>query len=314
MIDPELKPFLADWANKWSRASPGASVQARRALFETIALEMRLPTPEDIDTDAQHWIESSAGRVRVRVFRHRSGGVQPCLVYMHGGAWMQGSPETHWDITARIASRNKQTVISVDYAKAPEHPFPAGLNQCADVLRWAVAQTAALGIDPQRLAVGGDSAGANLAAALTLMFRDQDITLMAQMLVYPAVEFTQSRPSFRENPDGPIIRVADMPMVNRQYCADPAHLTHPLAAPLLASDHGRLPPAYIAVAEHDPLRDDGIAYAKALESAGVSVTLDRGTGLIHGYLRALDYCAASRDSLRHMSDWLARQNEASHPA
>ena len=124
MINPQLEPFLSAWTEKWSALPPGASPADRRKRFEVIAAEMRLPTPEGVDCDAEHWIDSSAGPVRVRVFRHTSGGVQPCLIYMHGGAWMQGSPETHWDITSRIAAWNRQTVISVDYALAPEHPGP----------------------------------------------------------------------------------------------------------------------------------------------------------------------------------------------
>ena len=141
MLNPELKPFLETWDAKWARLKPGATPKDRREFFEVVAREMRLPTPDDIETDAIHTIPSPAGPVRVRVFRHRDGGIQPALIYMHGGGWMQGSPETHWDITSRIASWNRQTVISVDYAKAPEHPFPAAVNQCAAVVDWAFPRT-----------------------------------------------------------------------------------------------------------------------------------------------------------------------------
>lgn len=168
MINTELRPFLKIWDEKWARLKPGATPSDRRELFEVIAREMRLPTPDDVETDEVRTISSAAGSVRVRIFRHHSGGIQPCLVYMNGGAWMQGSPETHWDITARIASWNRQTVISIDYAKAPEHPFPAAVEQCAAVIDWAFAQADALKIGPARIAVGGDSAGGNLAAAMTI--------------------------------------------------------------------------------------------------------------------------------------------------
>ena len=117
-------------------------------------------------------IPSPVGPVRVRIFRHRDGGTQPALLYMHGGGWMQGSPETHWDITARIASWSRQTVISIDYAKAPEHPFPAAVEQCAAVVDWTFAEAGALAVDPACIAVGGDSAGGNLAAAMTIKFRE----------------------------------------------------------------------------------------------------------------------------------------------
>ncbi|MBV0912066.1 alpha/beta hydrolase [Anianabacter salinae] len=304
-MNPDLEPFLTTWAEKWTRVPPGATPADRRTAFEGIAREMRLPTPDSVDTDAEHWIDSPAGQVRVRVFRHKDGGVQPCLIYMHGGAWMQGSPETHWDITARIADWNRQTVISVDYAKAPERPFPAAFDQCVAVARWVHASAAGLGVDPARIAIGGDSAGGNLAAAVALDLRGEDL-FNAQLLIYPACDFDASRPSYSENAEGPIVRAADMERVNAMYSGNPALLsTDPRLAPLVAKDHSGLPPAYIAVAEFDPLRDSGLAYAEALEAAGVPVTLDRGPGLIHGYLRAMEYCPASEASLRAMSAWLA---------
>jgi acetyl esterase len=177
------------------------------------------------------------------LFRHRNGGAQPALVYMHGGGWMQGSPETHWDITARIASWNRQTVVSVDHALAPEHPFPAAVEQCTAVTEWVFSEADKLSVDTGRIAVGGDSAGGNLAAALGLRFRGTATHLAAQLLIYPAVEFTHWRPSFQENADGPIITTASMPAVNAMYCPDPADLSNPLAAPLQAPDHSRLAPA-----------------------------------------------------------------------
>jgi len=305
MINPQLAPFLSAWTEKWSALPAGASPADRRKRFEVIAAEMRLPTPEDVDCDAEHWIDSSAGPVRVRVFRHSSGGVQPCLIYMHGGAWMQGSPETHWDITSRIAAWNRQTVISVDYALAPEHPFPAAIDQCNAVARWTHANAATLGIDPARIAVGGDSAGGNLAAALALDLRGSEIALTAQMLVYPACDFDQSRPSYTENAEAPLLQVRGMDTVNAMYAPDTTQLhTNPRVAPLVAATHAGLPPAFIAVAQNDPLRDSGLAYAEALKAAGVPVETDMGQGLIHGYLRAMHWCEASRDSLKRMADWL----------
>jgi acetyl esterase len=308
-MTPELQPFLDTWAKEWSTLPDGAGPAGRRAHFEIVAKNMRLPTPKGVDCESEHWIDSEAGKVRVRVFASDAAGPQPCLIYMHGGAFMQGSPETHWDITSRIAGWNGQTVISVDYAKAPENPFPTALDQVGDVVRWAVANAEMLNIDAARIAIGGDSAGANLAAATALDLRGE-VELTGQLLIYPACDFDKSRPSYAENPDGPIVRVADMANVNAMYCPDPADLTNPRAAPLLAESHAGLPPAYVAVAEFDPLRDSGVAYAEALSAAGVEVILDRGPGLIHGYLRAMDFCADSMTSLRAMADWLKTRNNA----
>lgn len=306
MMNPELHAFLAIWDGRWAELPQTATPAQRRAHFERVAAEMRMPMPEGVDASAEHWIEAAPDPVRVRLFRHAEGGVQPCLIYMHGGAWMQGSPETHWDITARIAARNRQTVVSVDYALAPERPFPAALDQCLAVVRWVHAQAARLGIDPARIAVGGDSAGGNLAAALCLDLRGTAEAPVAQLLIYPACDFDTTRPSMIENAEGPLITTRSMPAVNAAYCPDPADLANPRAAPLLAASHAGLPPAFVAVAQFDPLRDSGLAYAEALRAAGVPVTVDRGEGLIHGYLRAMPWCAASRDKLDAMADWLRR--------
>jgi acetyl esterase len=244
----------------------------------------------------------------VRIFRPAGAAPRPALIDMHGGAWMQGSPETHWDITARIAAACDQVVISVDYALAPEHPFPAAVNDCQAVVRWCFARAGELGVRADSIAVGGDSAGGNLAAAQTLLFRGSDIRLKAQLLIYPGVEFRLDRPSHVENANGPIISVASMPAVDAAYCPNPDDMRNPLAAPLLASSHAGLPPAFVAVAEHDPLRDGGKAYAQALRESGGVVELDEGPGLIHGYLRAMAYCADSRRALERMCSWL-RENQ-----
>lgn len=303
MINPELDAFLADWARHWSTLPAGSGPAARRAHFEVVAQAMRQPTPEGVTTD-EHWAEHDGRRVRLRRFRRAATAARPALIYMHGGAWMQGSPETHGDITAGLAARTGRAVFSVDYAKAPERPFPAAVDDVRAVVAWLFDNAASLQVDTRDVAIGGDSAGANLAAAMTLVFRGTPRRLSRQLLVYPACDFDSDRPSYRENPDGPIVSVAGMPAVNAAYCPDPADLRHPLAAPLHADSHAGLPPAYIAVAEHDPLRDSGVVYAQALQAAGVPVTLDRGPGLIHGYLRAMAYCADVRASFERMAAWL----------
>ncbi|MDH5539244.1 MAG: alpha/beta hydrolase, partial [Rhizobacter sp.] len=258
----------------------GGGPAQRRAHFETIAKAMRQPTPAGVSTTDEHQVPvpGMARSVRVRLFRPAGEGPRPALIYMHGGAWMQGSPETHWDITAGIAATAGQVVISVDYALAPEHPFPAAVDDCRAVVEWAFDDAQALGLQRDAIAIGGDSAGANLATVQALSLRGTSRQLRAQLLVYPGVDFSLDRDSHRENADGPIITVASMPMVNAMYCPNPKDLLDWRAAPLLAPSHAGMPPAFIAVAEHDPLRDEGIAYAEALRADGVAVQLDRGPG------------------------------------
>lgn len=305
MINPDIKTFLATWDSSWAVLPAQAPVTDRRLLFEYIAEKMRLPQPKEIALSTA-FVTSEGRNVLLRIERHESGGAQPCLIYMHGGAWMQGSPMTHTDITSRIAAAGRQTVISVDYALAPEHPFPKAIHEVMDVARWVRENAETLGIDPARIAIGGDSAGANLAAAACLGLRGTEAAPMAQLLVYPCVHFEMAYPSYEENADGPLIQTKHMGATNLMYCGSEENLTHPLAAPLHAESHDDLPPAFIAVAEHDPLRDDGYAYAETLRNAGVEVTFDAGKGLIHGYLRAMEYCEDTRTKLAEMTAWLGR--------
>lgn len=305
MINPDILQFLDIWEAKWSGMPPDATGADRRMRFEAIARDMRLPTPDTVETDEEHWIDGEGGPVRVRIFRHRGEKTLPALIYMHGGGWMQGSPETHWDITARLADWVGLTVISVDYALAPENPYPAAFNQCCAVLKWTRKKAADLGIDPERIAVGGDSAGGNLAAAMALWARDNDLPVAAQLLIYPACDFDRSRPSYAENADGPLLKVAGMAQTNAWYCPDPEALkSDPFVAPLVATTKKDLPPTFIGVAQYDPLRDSGRAYTDALRDAGVNVTLDEGKGLIHGYMRSMEYCADAENKLRQMAAWL----------
>ncbi|MGH1368540.1 MAG: alpha/beta hydrolase [Maritimibacter sp.] len=314
MINPEIDRFMDRWTAEWATLKEGATPQDRRAHFEEVAANMALPAPADVDASQEHWVACPAGDVRVRVYRYEGAETQPCLIYAHGGAFMQGSPETHADITARLASWARQTVISVDYALCPEHPFPAAYLQLCEVVRWVHAEADALKIDPARISIGGDSAGGNLAAAVALTKKDE-FDFKAQLLIYPATDFDLSRPSMIENAEAPLLQTRGMPGVNRMYVGGEAHedllTTDPRVAPFVAQDHSGLAPAFIAVAENDPLRDSGVVYAEKLESAGVDVTLDLGEGLIHGYLRAMDYCADSEAKLRDMAAWLMRQNALS---
>lgn len=304
MINPEIHAFLADWAAAWATLPAGAGPAARRAHFETVALAMRQTMPDGVVT-REHRAERDGRRVRLRSFRVPTDAPQRALIYLHGGAFMIGSPETHWDITAQLAARTGRAVFSVDYAKAPEHPFPAAVDDARAAVGWLFDAAGTLGLDRDAVAIGGDSAGANLAAAMTLVFRGTACRLERQLLVYPKCDFDCSLPSYRENADGPIVTTASMPVIDAMICPDPADRLNPLAAPLLADSHAGLPPAYVAVAEYDPLRDSGIAYAEALQAAGVPVILDRGPGLIHSYLRAVPYCADARASFVRMADWLA---------
>lgn len=302
-IDPSLKPYLDGWKAAWQHVAPDAPIAVRRALLERLAKEARKPLPPGVTSEVVT-VDGGPRPVRVRLFRSTATSAVPAMAYMHGGGWMQGSPETHEEIAAFITSQTGHLVASVDYALAPEYPFPAAVEDCAAVVRWLFAQADVLRIRPDAISVGGDSAGANLAAAMTLKFRGTAQSPKAQVLFYPAVDFAHDRPSIHENADGPIITARSLPGTAALYLPDPADRQNPLAAPMLAATHRHLPPAYIAVAEHDPLRDEGRDYARALEAEGVPVALHEGKGLFHGYLRAMSMARVAKAPLESACRWL----------
>ncbi|NDA46805.1 MAG: alpha/beta hydrolase [Alphaproteobacteria bacterium] len=302
MIDPTLQTYLDRWAKAWSGLPADASVAARRSMLETLSDQARKPLPSGMTSEVMH--VPAKRPVRVRLFRPAVEGPLPALIYMHGGGWMQGSPETHDEITAYLAQQTGHLVVSVDYALAPELPFPAALDDCTAVAHWLVAEARSLNVAADRISTAGDSAGANLAAALCLKLRGALPHLRAQLLFYPPVDFAHNRPSVQKNANGPIITAQSLGPVADMYLPNADDRLNPLAAPILATDHAGLPPAFIAVAEHDPLRDEGRDYAAHLRAAGVAVDLDEGRGLFHGYLRAMSEATIARKPLDRACAWL----------
>jgi acetyl esterase len=234
------------------------------------------------DTD-DRTIPGPAGPIRIRVYRPSGSGPLPLVVFFHGGGWTIGDIDTH-DGTSRILSRRTgAVVVSVDYRLAPEHRFPAALDDCQAAVTWVAAHADELGGDPGRLGVAGDSAGGNLAAEVALRSRDAGgPAIAAQALVYPATDFSTVRPSMADNGEGYLLTADSVRWFSAQYLGDhdPAD---PDASPLL-NDLTDLPPAVVAVAEFDPLHDEGRAYGAALEKAGVPVKLFDFPGLVHGFM------------------------------
>ncbi|MFV0930958.1 alpha/beta hydrolase [Pseudomonas jessenii] len=212
-----------------------------------------------------------------------AGGV-PCIVYLHGGGWVVGDLDSHDFICAELASTLGVLVIAVDYRLAPEHPFPAAFDDCLKV--WRALRTGPFKLDPARTLVAGDSAGGNLAAALCLALRDAGEPVpCAQVLIYPGLGGDHRLPSRSECIDAPLLSSSDVDCYHALYLQGTRH-PNAYAMPLLATDFSRLPPAWISVAQLDPLRDDGVLYAERLNAAGVTATLYYGEGLVHGCLRA----------------------------
>lgn len=212
----------------------------------------------------------------------------PTLLYLHGGGWMLGNAGSHDVICAELAAQLRALVVAVSYPLAPEHPYPAALHDCLAV--WRRLRSGSLGdpVDRARLVVAGDSAGGNLTAALCLALRDAGEPLpCAQALIYPALG-DQPTPSRTQCADAPLLTSEDVDNCLNAYLSRPSDRRDPLALPLLAEDLRDLPPAFIAVAEFDPLRDDGVLYRDRLRADGVEVEYFAGPGLVHGCLRAHD--------------------------
>lgn len=270
-----------------ARAADLAAIRAASGAVEPVAQvrDTHVPGPD--------------GPLPVRIHRPASDGPLPTLVYFFGGGWTLGSVDTADAICRRLVNATGCQTVTVGYRLAPEHRFPAAVDDCHTALRWLAAHADEIGVDPDRLAVGGDSAGGNLAAAVTLLARaDGGPRLVAQLLVYPN---TDQRPGRLDDSGSahpaPRIDLAPSPadedplLFNRHsvawyrqhYLADPADAAHPLASPLLAEDLSGLPPALVITAEHDPLRDEGERYAARLWEAGVPTEATRYAGMIHGF-------------------------------
>lgn len=229
-------------------------------------------------------IPGPGGALPVRLYTPAGSGPFPMLVWFHGGGWVVGDVESA-DPTARhLAVGAGCVVVSVDYRLAPETKFPGAAEDCYAATRWAVAHAAEIHGDAERLAVGGDSAGGNLAAAVTLMARDQRGPALAfQLLVYPVTHCNYATKSYQAYAEGHLLSRASMQWYWDMYLHTPADAQNPYAAPLVASDLSGLPPALVLTAECDPLCDEGAAYAQRLSAAGVPTTYSCYGGMIHGF-------------------------------
>ncbi len=208
----------------------------------------------------------------------------PVVAYFHGGGWVIMGIDTHDGICRRLALASGAVVVSVEYRLAPEHRFPAALDDCFAAAAWLTEHAAELGGDPARVAVAGDSAGGNLAAAVALRARVSGPTLAGQVLVYPVTDTARDTVSYHDNGDGYLLTEPDMAWFWDCYLGPDGDPADPFASPLRAADLAGLPPALVITAEYDPLRDEGEAYARHLDGFDVPVETHRFDGMVHGFL------------------------------
>lgn len=232
--------------------------------------------------------------VGARLYRAADVGA-PLVVWYHGGGWVVADLDSHDAICRYVCDRANVNVLAVDYRRAPEDPFPAAVDDAVTAFRWAVAHAEELGADQGAVAVAGDSAGGNLSAVVSLVTsQDGGPAPAFQLLFYPVTDVSTKHPSYRLFPEGYFLTEAEMDWYTGHYLADPADARDPRVSPLLAPDLTGLPPAYVATAGFDVLRDEGEAYAARLRDAGVPTVLRRHSGLVHGFVNAALVMAPAR--------------------
>jgi acetyl esterase len=276
---------------------------ARAADLASIKAARGAPTPVESVTGLR--IPGADGELDARLYRPAGGGGPlPVVLYFFGGGWTLGNLDTCDEVCRRLCAGAGCLVMSVGYRLAPEHPFPAAPLDCYAAVKWAAKHVDGYGGDPSRLAVAGDSAGGNLAAAVTLQARDGGPSLTCQVLVYPNTCYGLETASMRENTNPALFNRRSVAWYWGHYLARPEDGADPLASPLRAGDLSGLPPALVITAEHDPLRDEGEQYADRLAQAGVPVTRQRYEGMVHGFFTATGILKAARDATDHVTSYL----------
>jgi len=283
VLDPQIQVILrlaevlghSEWSHQGVH-------KARRSMeFSSQILTAR---PRGSVAIHDEMLRVSGGIVRVRIYKPESAtGPLPVIVYYHGGGFVLGSLLSHNGECMAMALGANALVVAVDYRLAPEFPFPTAADDAVAAYLWIADRAASLGGDPKRMAVAGDSAGGNLAAVVSRDLREHAQRPVFQLLIYPAVDFTRSMPSHQYFKSGFFLTKATMDWFLNNYMGRSTDWTHPRASPLLANDHRGLPPALVLTGGFDPLRDEGRAYAEALDGAGVKVEHRCYEGMVHGF-------------------------------
>jgi acetyl esterase/lipase len=293
-LDPQVEAYLHERRAAGVRPLHELSVvEAREMELAELEPVLREPVPRVLDR-----VLRGRGRgVPVRVYMPEAPRPLPVLVYFLGGGWVLGSLNAVDAVCRRLANATPCAVVSVAYRRAPEHPFPTGLEDCYAATRWVAEHGAELSLDPDRLAVGGASAGGNLAAGVALLARERKgPKLVLQLLVYPPLDHRADTSSIRQPLDPLLLGARDVAWCWSHYLADPADGDDPLASPLRAADLRGLPAALVITAELDPLRDQGESYAARLDEAGVATERVRFDGAVHGFFSKAERFDAAADA------------------
>ncbi len=304
-LDPQMKAML-DFANASGPMFLRAETPEQARAKMQALLEARPVEPPPVYRVEDRHVSGPHGQIPVRIYTSEGRVPKGVLVYFHGGGWVLGSIVTHDVLCRSIANAAGCIVVSVDYRLAPEHKFPAAPEDCYAAAKWVAANAQSFGGDPNRIAVGGDSAGGNLATVVALMARDRGgPRLIFQLLFYPAISAANDTPSQKEfSGDGFILSRADMEWFWNHYLSGPEDRNNPLACPNRASNLAGLPPALVETCSHDPLRDEGERYAEQMKKAGVQVTLTRYDGVTHGFVSFADVLDKGKQGIKEAGEAL----------
>lgn len=282
-LDPHIAGLLSMMADAGLPPMHEGTPEAARAQY--LAMTQGARGPEQVIPVAsteERSIPGAEGQLKARVYRPEGEGPFPTVVFFHGGGWVIGDLDTHDNMARNLCRGSAAVVVSVDYRLAPEHPFPAAVDDALASARWIAEHLEEFGGDP-RFGIAGDSAGGNLSAVVAQMLRDAGTPLAGQLLIYPAVDAKGEYPSRVENAKGYFLEKETMDWFYGHYAGAWEDATDPRLSPLYGADLSALPPTLIVTAEFDPLRDEGEAYGEALRSAGVETEVRRYDGMIHGF-------------------------------
>jgi acetyl esterase len=308
-----LEPVTAAILNQMATANGPKLEDLAPAQGREMYRMLQPPAPDiTVGSVDDRTIPGPAGAIPIRVYKPQdAGNALPVHVFFHGGGWVIGDLDTHDAYCRELCRLAGCIVVAVDYRLAPEHPFPAAVDDAWAAINWVAENGASLGADTARISVGGDSAGGNLSAVVAQMARDNGgPRLCFQLLIYPATDLAMDTPSHRENAEGYMLTRGSMNWFLGHYCPALDQRSSARLSPLKSARFDALPPAYVITAEFDPLRDEGEAYAERMREAGVPVECHRYDGMIHGFVCMFRLIPAAHPALEKAAAALRAAHDA----
>ena len=299
-LDPEIAEYLRGQAALNLPPIWDVPISATRKNSQLRYAYIGSNTP--IHSIKDSYIPGPTSDLHIRIYKPTDSNHSSALVFFHGGGWALGFLDLYDPCLTRLAEKSGCTIISVNYQKSPEHPFPKPFDDCYETLKWVVDHAHELGVDPTKIGVGGDSAGANLAAAVALKARDEKmVELRFQMLIYPCLDTDFQTDSYLKYAEGFGLTTKAMQWFWENYLQDKTPEHNPYARPIRAKGHQNLAPAIIVAAEYDPLTSDSYKYAEQLKDSGVSVVLKEYPGMIHGFFTLIGVTQKANDAIDYCS-------------